>query len=112
MNREPHPALLALLNKVDTPGARALMYAVPVRIIRIVQMDEVGLTFRVEQLIEHGGFGGPQPRGEWKTLSTHGSQIAGQGLGPAITAMNKAQQDLIYKLRKAMTARMPNGVAI
>jgi hypothetical protein len=105
-----HPALIALLNKVDIPGARAVAYAVPVRIIRIVQMDDAGLTFRVEQLVEHGGFGGPNPRGAWTTLSTHGSQIAGQGLGPAMEALWQAQKDLVYKLTKQRAARMPPGL--
>jgi hypothetical protein len=73
----------------------------------MMQMDEAGLTFRVEQLVEHGGFGGPEPKGEWRTISSHSGTTAGEALGVAFEALWKAQQDLIYKLRKRMIARFP-----
>lgn len=106
MSQKLHPALLALLNKCDST-ARVIAHAVPTRILRVTQMDDAGMVFRVEQLVEHGGFGGPDPRGEWKTLSTHGGKVAGQALAIALDALWKAQKDLIYKLRKKMIARMP-----
>lgn len=109
MSRQPNVPLEALLNKCDST-ARVIAHAVPTRILRITQVDTEGLTFRVEQLVEHGGFGGAAPKGEWKTLSTHGSKVAGQSLGVAFEAMWKAQKDLIYKLKKQMMARMPSVV--
>jgi hypothetical protein len=73
----------------------------------MMQMDEAGLTFRVEQLVEHGGFGGPEPKGEWRTISSHSGTTAGEALGVAFEALWKAQKDLVYKLRKKMIERMP-----
>ena len=107
MSHTPNAPLLALLNKC-APPARVIAHAVPTRILRVTQMDEAGMTFRVEQLVEHGGFGGPEPKGEWKTISTHGGKVSGQTLGIAFEALWKAQKDLVYKLRKQMVARMPN----
>ena len=104
-NQHPFP----LLNKCEPP-ARVLAHAVPTRIIRLVQMDEAGLVFRVEQLIEHAGFSSANPKGEWKTLSTHGGKRPGEAMAPAFNAMLKAQQDLIYKLQKRMAVQMPRVI--
>lgn len=109
MSRQPHPMLVPLLNKV-TPPARVIAHAVPTRIIRIVQMDVDALTFRIEQLVEHGGFGTPEPKGEWMTLSTHIGQAAGESLGVAFNALAKAQTDLVAKLRRRMAQRLPPQV--
>lgn len=101
-----HPMLVPLLNKCEPP-ARVVAFAVPTRILRILQTDEAGCTFRVEQLVEHGGFGGPEPKGDWKTLSTHGNQVPGQSLSVAFEALWKAQTNLIYKLKKRMASKFP-----
>lgn len=97
-------ALETLLNKCP-PGENVIMHMVPTRIIRMVQVGE-GNTFRVEQLVEHGGFGGPDPKGEWRTLTTHHSANKGEAIGAAFQACVKSQQDLIYKLRKRMESKI------
>jgi hypothetical protein len=119
----PAPALVALLNKASA-RERVIAHMVPTRVIRIVGLYAIGdvsiaddicdtagfaprveykcNTFRVEQLIEHGGFGTHTPRGEWRTLTTHHHDTPGAALGAAFDAAMKAQKDLIYKLRKKM----------
>jgi hypothetical protein len=99
-----------LLHATDVEGARIIAFMVPTRIIRILQVDPAGLTFRVEQLVEHGGFGGPQPKGAWTTLSTHGGTVAGACLGVAFESAVKHQQQLIHKLRAKIAARQPRGI--
>jgi hypothetical protein len=103
------PAIEALLNKCE-PGNRIIAFAVPTRIIRMVQVGEDALTFRIEQLVEHGGFGTPNPKGAWTTLSSHSSdkKIPGESLGPAFGALIQAQKILVARLTAKMKAR--NGV--
>jgi hypothetical protein len=104
MSTPINSALETLLNKCAI-GEKVIMHMVPTRIIRMVQIGE-GHTFRVEQLVEHGGFGGPAPKGEWRTLTTHHSEDKGAAIGAAFQAAVKAQQDLIYKLRKRMESKI------
>jgi hypothetical protein len=104
MNTVLNAPLEKLLNKCAI-GEKVIMHMVPTRIIRMVQIGE-GHTFRIEQLVEHGGFGGPAPQGEWKTLTTHHSENKGEAIGAAFAAAVKAQQDLIYKLRKRMESKI------
>jgi hypothetical protein len=86
-----------LLNKCDPP-ARAIMHMVPTRIIRIVDVKDDGVTFRVEQLVQTGSGG----QGTWRTLNSHTSPDGnpGESLEAAVIAARKAQSDLIYKIRK------------
>lgn len=100
------PGIEKLLNKCDA-GNRIIAFAVPTRIIRMVQVGEDALTFRIEQLVEHGGFGTAEPRGEWKTLSSHSSDknIPGESLGPAFAALMNAQKVLVARLTAKMKAR-------
>ncbi len=118
------PALVALLNKAG-PRERVICHMVPTRVLRIVGLYATGelsitdtspeftcKTFRVEQLIEHGGFGTHSPRGEWKTLTTHHSEVQGEALGAAFEHAMKAQKDLIYKLKKKMVERQQAQRAI
>jgi len=93
-----NPNLVALLNKVDPPG-RVLAHMVPTRILRITDVKDDGMTFRVEQLTMTSRPHDPKPRGDWHTLSTHGGQRAGEGLRSAKGHAEKAQEDLIAKLR-------------
>lgn len=106
---EVSPGVEKLLNRCDASN-RLIAFAVPTRVIRLVQVGADALTFRVEQLVEHGGFGTAEPRGEWRTLSSHTSdkQIPGESLGPAFNALMKAQKVLVARLTAKMKAR--NGV--
>ena len=97
--------MIDLLNKVEPP-ATAIVYCVPTRIIRVVQTDATMTTFRVEQLVEHGGFGGQQPTGAWKTLSLHTDPREGAAFAVALNAAWKAQGDLVAKLKRRMADRM------
>ena len=101
----PTPGMTALLAKVDD-GYVVVCHAVPTRILRIVRRENSDWqSFRLEQLVEHSGFGGQSPRGEWKTLSMHNSLIPGGALKDAFAALAKAQADLVNKLRQRMAAR-------
>ncbi len=121
----PGPALVNLLNRASL-RERVIAHMVPTRVLRIVGLyaqtdfrvddnspEYVCHTFRVEQLIEHSGMGGPDPRGEWKTLTTHhNDKQPGAALAAAFEAASKAQRDLIYKLRKRMAANQAAQRAI
>lgn len=102
--RLPGASMEKLLNAVDGPG-RIVAHMVPTRIIRVLDVKNDGRTFRVEQLVEHSGFGGPDPRGAWKTLSTHWNDIAGGALGVAFNAAFKEQHNLIAKLKRRIAQR-------
>lgn len=105
MSTQPAHAMIALLNKVEPP-ARVLTHCVPTRVIRVVQIDDKGTTFRVEQLVEHGGFSTPSPRGAWKTMSIHTDPREGAAYNVALAAAWKAQVDLIALLKRRMQERM------
>lgn len=102
--KRPSQGLEDLLNKIETPGSRVIMHFVPTRIIRLLDTTNEGRTFRVEQLVQTGSHDG-KPLGTWKTLSTHGSQVQGQSLKPAVEAGFAAQKELIAKLTKKMQSR-------
>lgn len=104
MSRMPAPAMIALLNDC-TPPSRVLAHMVPTRIIRIIAVDEECKTLRVEQLVEHSGFGTIAPKGAWATLSTHGSMQPGGSLKAAFEAASLAQRDLVAKLKRRIAAR-------
>ena len=104
MSRPPNAMMEALLNHVEGNG-RIVAHMVPTRIIRIIDAANDGHTFRIEQLVEHGGFGSATPRGAWKTLSTHNNAVAGGALGVAFQAAFKAQHDLVAKLKKRIANR-------
>jgi hypothetical protein len=103
----PQP-LVALLNKVDTPGHRVMMFMVPLRIVRVISTDDTFMTFRVEQLVITGK-NPMDPRGTWTTLSTHSGQVAGAAYQNACKAGIEAQADLTRKLERQMaqTQMMP-----
>lgn len=83
-----------------------MLFAVPLRIIRIIATDENMKCFRVEQLIITNK--DPQkPFGNWATLSTHGSEVPGQMWGPACEACIKAANELRAKLMKKAEAMKP-----
>lgn len=78
---------------------RVMLFMVPTRIVRVVATDETLKTFRVEQLIITGD-DAISPRGNWTTLSTHGSEVPGQSFKPAVDAAHEAQKNLIRKLNR------------
>jgi len=92
--RQPPPDIVALLNKMEIAGSRVMLFYVPTRIIRVLDVDDTGHTFRVEQLVQTG-----HNNGSWRTLSTHGSEIPGQSWAAAVEAGRKSQLDLIAKLK-------------
>lgn len=89
--------IVDLLNKVDPP-ARVMFHCVPTRIIRVIAIDESFKSFRVEQLIMTGG-NRSDPKGTWRTLSTHGGPVAGEAYGIASKAAIVAQNELRKKLQ-------------
>jgi hypothetical protein len=93
----PQP-LMDLLNKVE-PGQRVMAFAVPLRVFRVICVDETYNSFRVEQLVmtTKSAF---NPRGSWRTLSMHGGQVPFQAYPQALAASHKAQNDLRNKLLK------------
>jgi hypothetical protein len=93
--RAVSPALEALLNKTDE-NYIPFAFMVPLRVIRIIA-DRTFRTFRVEQLI-FTNKNPSDPRGSWRTLSTHGSETPGAMLETAMRAAQKAQNDLRGKL--------------
>lgn len=101
----PQP-LIDLLNKCE-PGQRVMLFAVPLRIIRVTATDDNMKCFRVEQLVITNK--DPQkPCGNWATLSTHGSEVPGQSWQVACEAAAKAQAELKAKLIKKAQAMNPN----
>lgn len=102
------PALTALLNKVDPPS-RIMFHCVPLRVVRVVAVDEAFKSFRVEQLVMTGRDMN-DPKGHWKTLSAHSSPIMGESYQPAAQAAVKAQNDLRYKLTKRVAGNHPSGI--
>lgn len=95
--------LLALVNKVEPP-ARAMLYCVPTRVIRVIAVDPSDKAFRVEQLVITGK-DPHNPIGNWITLSSHGGTAAGESYPTAIEAAYKSQNDLRAKLQKKMEKR-------
>lgn len=93
----PQP-LIDLLHKVD-PGEQIMTFAVPLRIFRVVAVDETYHSFRVQQLVRTNkdAF---NPRGTWKTLSLHGGKHPWDSYTSAFAAAHKAQADLKTKLLK------------
>lgn len=99
----PQP-LIDLLNKVDSPAQRVMLFTVPLRIIRIICTDESFKTFRVEQLTITNK--DPQrPCGTWATLSTHGGEVSGASWGVACEAAVRAQAELKSRLMKKAQAK-------
>jgi hypothetical protein len=96
--------MIDLLNKCE-PQHRVVTHCVPTRIIRVLQTDGSATTFRVEQLVEHGGFGTVNPRGAWTTLSTHTDAREGAAYAVALDAAWKLQVKLIAKLKKKIAER-------
>jgi hypothetical protein len=89
------PALIELLNKAE-PGFIPYAFMVPLRVIR-VSADLSFRTFRVEQFV-WSNRNHADPKGTWRTLSTHGSETPGVMLDTAMQAAFKAQKDLHHKL--------------
>lgn len=90
-------ALIALLNKTD-PGYIPYAFMVPTRIFRVIA-DVSFRTFRVEQFIRHNR-NNLDPKGAWRTLSTHGSETAGVMLMTAMKAAAAAQLQYQEKMVK------------
>ena len=94
----PTPAMQALLDRNNVPGSRVVAFMVPTRIIRILQIDEAGHTFRVQQLA-------PNPD-RWIDLSTHtNAAVPWEAYGVAMDAAVKAQLELIRGLKARIEAR-------
>ena len=92
-------SLIDLLHKVD-PGEIIMTFAVPLRIFRIVAVDDTYHSFRVQQLVRTNR-DAYNPKGTWKTLSLHGGKRPFDAYAQAIAAAHKAQADLRNKLIKA-----------
>lgn len=98
MNVLPQP-VIDLLNKIENPNHRVMAFAVPLRMLRIVATDTTFKTFRVEQLVITNQ-NPHDPRGNWTTLSTHGSDTPGAAYNDAGTALLEAQTNLRRKLEQ------------
>ena len=98
MNLHNKP-LIDLLNKVENPAHRIMLFTVPLRIVRLISTDESFKTFRVEQLIITSK-DPSNPRGTWNTLSTHGSEQPGGAYHDAVEAAIAAQTNLRRKLQQ------------
>jgi hypothetical protein len=99
---QPRPLLVVLLNKTDLPGSRIIAHCVPTRIIRIVDVKDDGMTFRVEQLVTTSPVHAPDPKGSWTTKSTHGGQRPAEALGEAFKAAHAAQKKLTHGLKRRL----------
>jgi hypothetical protein len=97
----PSPAELeTILNRITVPESRIVAFMVPTRIIRVLQVDPAGSTFRVEQLVVVPG------GGEWRALSTHANaKDPWAAYGVAMDAATKAQQDLVRVLKEKIATR-------
>jgi hypothetical protein len=89
------PGLASLLNQVDPPF-RVFCHMVPLRVVRVTT-DENFCTFRVEQLVRTNK-SNIDPKGSWRTISTHGSPKPAYMLREAMNAAVKAQHDLRAKI--------------
>lgn len=98
MNNVLSKPMLDLLNKCEPPMT-ALLYCVPLRIVRVVGTDETFKVFRVEQLVITGR-DPSNPRGSWTTLSTHASETVGGSYPLAVEAAIKAQDDIKRQLMR------------
>ncbi len=92
--------LIDLLNKIDEPW-KIVLHVVPMRIIRVTTPDFK--TFRVEQL-SLTNKDKSNPRGEWRTLSSH----SGTSEGESMMIAWKAAVDAAAKLRHQVENRMGN----
>ena len=96
-----NPNLIVLLNHTD--GAdRVMAHMVPTRILRITNVRNEDMTFRVEQLTLTSRPHAPEPRGTWRTLSTHGGQRPGEGLAPAFADAVNTQKKLVSQLQSRL----------
>ena len=107
--RTLNPLLVALLNRTDLPGSRIIAHIVPTRILRVIDVHDDGMIFRVEQLVFHSHPRNPAPTGAWMTKTTHSGQRSGESLKVAFEHAHAAQQKLIKTLQKragAVTQRI------
>jgi hypothetical protein len=91
-------AAIDLLNKAE-PQQRVMLFCIPSRMIRVTATDASFKAFRVEQLVLTNK-DPANPRGNWASLSTHGSEASGAAYQDAIEHAIKAQQNLIRKLQQ------------
>jgi hypothetical protein len=103
--RDIPPHIAVELHKLDKPEQTIVCFAVPTRVIRIVQMDDSAKTFRVEQLV----WSVPPPhlncRGTWRTVSTHGSETPWESYPFALNALREAQQLLASKITRNLVPK-------
>jgi|SRR6185312_3599622 len=92
-------AVADLLNKTE-PGWRVYAHMIPTRIFRISVKDG-DCTFRVEQMTRTNR-DNLNPKGDWRTLSTHGSETPGMMLAAAQKAASEAQKHFIKKMQTRM----------
>lgn len=96
-------ALADLLNKTDE-GWIVFAHMVPTRVFRVAAHESLK-TFRVEQFTRTNK-DNITPRGEWHTLSTHGSETPGMMLDTAFKAAVKAQDSFRAKMQKKIEAQV------
>jgi len=97
------PELVIALNEVTAPS-RIMLFCVPTRIIRLVDVFGDYKTFRVEQFVQQGNALGPL-RAAWKEISHHVGDMPGEALKISVEAAHRAQKDLIAKVQAAARAR-------
>lgn len=94
----PNKAVNDLLNKVDPPQ-RAMAFCVPTRVIRVIATDDSFRTFRVEQLVLTNR-NPVDPKGNWTTISTHGSATVGASYNDAMNAAMEAQKKMLHQMKQ------------
>jgi hypothetical protein len=108
--RDIPPHIAVQLHKLDKAEQTILCFAVPTRMIRIVQMDHDAKTFRVEQLV----WTVPPPHlncsGTWRTVTTHGSDKPWESFPYALKSLKETQQLLVSKITRNLVPKKLDSV--
>lgn len=78
------------------PGQKVMLFCMPTRVIRLTAIDDSYRTFRVEhlQLTKRDP---NDPKGQWATLSTHGSETPWTTYDQAMERAFEAQASILRK---------------
>lgn len=108
--RDIPPHIAKELHKLDNDRQTIICFAVPTRVIRIVQMDHDAKTFRVEQLV----WSVPPPsmncKGTWRTVTTHGSDKPWESYPHALNSLREVQQLLVSKITRNLVPKKLDSV--